>query len=126
MRSGKYIDGETVFGEFSDPVKFKVLKSSVAAYVPQLKVTKNHEKQILCITGNDELGFSVMLYYATEKDGEYKFLMGSYLGKTDISKIKELKKGKTWYLKARFCSTDSLYHNISYGEFSKVLEIKVK
>lgn len=128
VRHEKYMLKEetTVYGEFSDPVKVKVLKSVVPAYIPKLKVTGSGKKQSLEIAGNEGLSFYVMLYYSTEKDGDYQFISGSYLGTTKLSKIKELKKGKTWYVKAKFCSVDDLYNIITYGDFSKPIKITVK
>ncbi len=128
VRHGKYIDGETVYGEFSDPVKITVLKSIVSAYVPKIQIIKNGngKKQILKITGNKGRNFHTMLYYSSKKDGKYRFILGSYLGKTDFSKIKELKKGKTWYVKARFCNSDSLDSVVTYGDFCKPKKLKVK
>lgn len=64
----------------------------------------------------------------SKKDGEYQFqfILSFYLGKTDISKIKELKKEKTWYVKARFCNSDSLDNVVTYGDFCKPKKLKVK
>lgn len=120
----KYIKGETVYEAVNDPATG--LKSFVSAYIPELEVTGSGKNQVLEITGNDSISFRTMLYYSTKKDGTYKLILGSYLGKTKISKIKELKKGKTWYIKARFCDVDDFNNVVTYGDFSKPKEIKVK
>jgi hypothetical protein len=121
----RIIKGETVYGEYSDILKVKVRKSSVYRYTPKLKTEKKKGKTVLKVLGKGTGNYDIMLYYSTKKNGKYHFSKDSFSETVILSDSQELKRGKTYYFKAKFCDR-SHGSQVYCSEFSKTIAVRIK
>lgn len=124
VRSAKKIRGEIVYGEYSEIKKMKIRKSLVSEYVPVLKIQKEGKKTVLKIFGDEGRGYDIMLYISDRKNGTYRFSTESFSSKVIISDMEELEKGKTYYVKAKYCDSRLSRTEAFYGKFSKAAAVK--
>jgi hypothetical protein len=125
----KVVNGEKIYGDFGKAVKVKVVKSEVAACKLTLKTSKvtsagKVETHLNINISGETAGYKIKLSYATKKNGKYKELKDSFRVDTNLSEIKKLKKGKTYYIKVRLL--DDLTGENIYGSYTKAVKVKMK
>ena len=130
-RFQKTFQGKTIYSEYCDPIKIKVRKSQLYQHTLKISVKKKDGKEILSIQGDGGRysSYDIMLYYSEKKNGTYHFSTGSFVRKVELSKLPELKKGKTYYFKARLCEKNlaaSSSGNEGLGKFSNVVSVKIR
>ena len=123
----KIAGGKKICGDFSNPVKIKVFKSSIYSCKPVLKVIKTSRKsqapRLQVNSGTNDFNM-YKISYSTKKNGKYKEIRTVYSGsEIQTSTIKELKKGRTYYVRVRFI--DKPEYETMYSSYSNKQKVKM-
>lgn len=124
----KTVGGEKLYGDFGKVLKAKVCKSDVSKMQPVLQKVggkKNGTAEKLRVSDGI---YMIRLSYAAKKKGKYKeinqtFAVGEEIDISSLSSITSMKKGKTYYIRARFLDDET--NEKIYSAYSKPVKIKM-
>lgn len=122
----KMAGGKKICGDFSNPVKMKVSKSSISSCKPVLKAVKVPRGSYprLQVTSSTGSFYRYKISYSTKKNGKYKEIRTVYsTSEIYMSNVKELKKGKTYYVRVRFL--DEQGSEKIYSSYSSKKKVKM-
>ena len=110
-RAYKTVDGEKVYGKYSD-----VVEAKTAPAAPELKVGVNTYKSLKLTTTEVKGAVKYILYRSAKKDGTYTNLNEVATSFVDD----DLTYGKTYYYKVKACNEDN-----KCGSYSSIVSAKV-
>ena len=110
-RAYKTVDGEKVYGKYSD-----VVEAKTAPAAPKLEVGVNTYKSLKLTTTEVKGAVKYILYRSTKKDGTYTNLNEVATSFVDD----DLTYGKTYYYKVKACNEDN-----KCGSYSSIVSAKV-
>ncbi len=121
----KYDFNSAVTGNLTLTAKWEQVEEAITVKAPSKPTLKNKKKKQLTITIKKVAGAAgYQVTYSTDKKFKKKVTKTKNITKNTLT-LKNLKKGKTYYVKVKAYKKDSKGNKV-YSKFSKVAKLKIK